>query len=161
MSVEVLVVELLELSGTKKVLLQALLELTKSQQQLVEADAEDLYELSSVIEDKQKIIVEIDGLDLLFLDKYNTLKQALGFSSLESVVFEPVTGFKELKINIQAILSLMEEIKRLDDINISAARHNLNKVKEQLKAINVGKKASTSYGTKYKENISILIDKKR
>lgn len=161
MSLEVLIIELLELSERKKVLLQILLELTKAQQQIVEADAEDLYEINSVIEDKQKVIVEIDGIDLLFLEKYNQLKQALGFSSLDSVVSEPVTGFKELKQKIQEVMQLMEEIKKLDDINMTTAKLNLNKIKEQLKVINVGKKATNSYGTKYQENMSILIDKKR
>lgn len=161
MDIDALVIVLLELSQRKKNLLEMLLELTKKQQHLVEADAEDLEEINSLIEEKQKIIFEIDGLDLLFLENYNQLTRTLGFSSLDSVVAEPVEGFKVLKQKIQEVMHLMEEIKKLDDINMNIAKHNLNKIKEQLKIINVGKKATSSYGTKYKENMSILIDKRK
>ena len=162
MNLEVLMKELLSLISNKKELIKAVLDLTKTQQQLILADDEELSEIQSVIEAKQSIINQIDGIDASFIDKYSTIKDQLGINSLEDLNYQPVPGFGMLKSEVKEVLELLKEIKLLDEANTQNAKANLDKVKEQLKVINVGKKATNSYSTsKYQQNHSILIDKKK
>lgn len=161
MGLEVLMTDLIELSKNKKQLMLTLLDLTRHQHQIILADDDDITGIGAVVEEKQKIIVKIDEIDQVFLSKYSEIKNKLGINNYDTIVDEPIAGFKELKLRIQEIINLMEDIKILDDTNTNNARINLEKVKEKLKVINVGKKATNSYSTKYHENQSIFIDKKK
>ncbi len=161
MDVKLLVTELQGLSESKKALMLKLLELTKRQQDIILAD-DDMVGLEEVIDSKQRLMIQIDELDVYFLDKYTAVKAGLGIDSLDALREEPVAGFKALKEEIEGIVSIMQAIKQLDDINTQRAKDNLDKVKAQLKVINVGKKATNSYSnSKYKQSQSILIDNKR
>lgn len=162
MNLEKLVTELIDMARDKRSKLQRLKELSEAQQQLLLDDPEDVSELQRLIDSKQAVMGKIDAIDAEFLFKYEALKKSLGVDSLESITEEPVKGLRELKLEIQQLLQLMVDMKVLDDSNTQKARDNLDKVKAQLKVINVGRKATSSYSnSKYKQSQSILIDNKR
>jgi len=162
MNSESLVIDLVHLVKEKKALMSNLLELTITQGKLILEDEDDISRIQVVIDEKQKLMKVIDNIDFEFLDKLDELKRLLNIKTLDSLKEEPVKGFRELKQEIQDIIKLTEELKQLDEANTQKAKANLDKVKEQLKVINVGKKASNSYSTnKYQQGQSILIDKKK
>ncbi|KAB3532051.1 flagellar export chaperone FlgN [Alkaliphilus serpentinus] len=149
-------------STEKLKLVKELLELTiKQKESLLAAEDNSTELLNRIVEEKQCIITTINHLDYDFSSNYDALLDSLGLKSLEGIKEEPVKGFKELKLVISEIMTVMQKIKILDDENHRLAIKNMEAIKGQLKTMKTGKMATNSYGKKYKESPSIFIDRKR
>lgn len=150
---------LYRLSDAKLHLMTNLMEATKRQQEALEE--ENLEALSQAIEAKNKIIEKIDVLDKEFAEKYRDLKEALGIEDLTQVEKEPVEGFKDLKEKIHEIMSKVNSVNQLDQENLEKMKEDMKNVQSKLKNARTGKKALGSYHSKYQQNASIFIDKKK
>lgn len=149
------------ISSEKKRLVGEIMDLTYKQNQILKTADENSDLLGKIIDEKQKVIRIIDQLDYDFSINYDALKESLGVKSLEGQKEEPVEGFKELQTTISGIISVMENIKLLDDENHKLATRNMEKIKGQLKNVKSSKKATSGYQKKYNENAALFVDKKR
>lgn len=150
---------LIKLSDGKLFLLKQVLTLT--QQQSTNIDSEEAEKLNEIIEQKQNIMTRIDSLDKEFVEKYDLLKKAGGFESLERLQPYERDKMKVLQDKIAQIYALTEKIQRLDDANLEKLKKNLKSVQGELEKVRVGKKVMQGYSNKSTEGISIFVDKKQ
>ena len=130
-------------------LLESMLELTKMQSEAI--DGENVTELMRLIDEKQACINTIDRLDEKFNEIYTKSKDWLNI---------PEAG--ELKQNTEKIVSLINDIIKLEKENNEKMQSSMLNYKKQINNISVGRKALSVYNKPYTaSNSSYFIDKKK
>jgi chromosome segregation ATPase len=126
-----LVAQLVEITVKKTKLLEKILELTGRQEEaLDEGSIEKLY---SLIEDKQKHIEVIKGLDKNFELIYTSFEQ------------KPLSIRAALQTHVERVQRLVKEIQQLEAQNHIKADKTMDEVKQRLKDLNKGKRGYNAY----------------
>lgn len=148
--------DLVKITTQKKIQLEKILDLTKKQQQSIRDD--DIKSLFSYIEKKQACIECIDKLDNLYLDKYTEFKKSKNIKKLDELNVNSYPELKILKLLVEKINQLLNEIKEYESINNKEIKERFDKVKENLRNVRAGKKLVRGYGAYNRKEGSIFID---
>lgn len=141
----------------KKNKMQEILELTKLQKDAIENKNDE--KLSELIDKKQLAINQIDALDMKFNSLFNEVKKDLGVSSLEEI--KDKQEFKEVKIYVEEIIRLINEIISIEKENSVKIREEYDDIKDKIRQINDVKKATNAYEGMSKTMDGVFIDKKK
>jgi len=151
---------LIEISSKKDGCLKEILHLTRTQSELINEDGLD--GLQKLIDDKQRMIEEINKADEDFNVYLTRLKQKLGVSNLDEINDPKIKGVKELQEIIARIMKLVGEISELENQNIIKAKNLLNDFGSKIKSINEGKKVNNAYNnSSAMVSTSYYFDKKK
>jgi len=143
----------------KQALLKEMLALTCAQTEAI--SQENLDELEKLIEEKQLKIDEIDKLDEKFSGYFDELKKLTGVRDLAELDVSGMPGVKELKEATEAVLSIVNEISRAEEVNSNKSRELLDKIGENIKKINQGKKVTNAYYPTLPNQPSFFVDNKK
>lgn len=149
--------KMIELSLGKKDILLQILELTKTQGNVIENDNMD--DLSIILVKKEKLMEEIDVLDREFLSLYNGIKSEEGIDNLEKINIDKYTNIKSLKEIVANINTILNDISAIDRNNTIKMKSNVDKIKSDLKQVKEAKRAYKGYN--YEAAESMLIDEKK
>lgn len=151
--------KLIKIAKKKDKLLYALYEITEKTG--IAINSNNLDELKNLLTSKQKIIEDIDKLDMDFLPLYNEFKKENEVDSIFSMVDEAapqdVNILKGILIEIKALL---EKVKEQDDKNIKDINLVFMKVENKLDELSKTKNGYIEY-MKYYTPDSYFINKKR
>lgn len=155
-----------EISSKKYTLLESMLDITKDQTAFIkEVDIEvlqkfidqkqekidfikeeDIKGLQKSIDQKQEKIDEINKLDENFNVYFQRLKQQLKINRLDELeASHGIEGVSGLKDNITAIMSIMKDIKAIEDQNSVEAQKRLNSIGIKLRKSNEEKRINSAY----------------
>lgn len=148
---------MIQLSNEKKVLLESILDFTKKQKSFIQD--EDMDGLTKVLSEKDKIMENIDLLDLDFISLYNNIKSMEDISSMEEIDVDKYPNVKLLKSNINEVSLILNNVRILDNDNTRMMKANLQNIKSGLKHIKEVKNAYKGYN--YEAPESMLIDEKK
>ncbi|HHY91063.1 MAG TPA: flagellar protein FlgN [Clostridiales bacterium] len=154
--------ELLQKSFEKEEALKRLLQLTTAQGHFIKE--KDINGLNQAIEEKKKIMEEIDSIDVAFLSSYQALKKKLNVQSLEEIDLKQFPSLKDLKISIQRIMYLLKQIDMLDQKNRKQLEEDFETLKKEMKEVLQQKKSqkvASIYRQKYVGGEGAFIDNKR
>jgi len=154
--------ELLQKSFEKEEALKRLLQLTTAQGHFIKE--KDINGLNQAIEEKKKIMEEIDSIDVAFLSSYQALKKKLNVQSLEKIDLKQFPSLKDLKISIQRIMYLLKQIDMLDQKNRKQLEEDFETLKKEMKEVLQQKKSqkvASIYRQKYVGGEGAFIDNKR
>lgn len=130
----------------------------KQQQDIENNDAENI---EALVQQKQTVIDEVDKLDLRFLEGYKTLKETLNIDKLDKIDTDKYPELKKLKENVQKIMEIAPQIMELESSNKEKLDQIFQRVKNEIKQINLGKKSIKAYEPTPVNNDGIFIDKKK
>ena len=154
--------ELLQKSFEKEEALKRLLQLTTAQGHFIKE--KDINGLNQAIEEKKKIMEEIDSIDVAFLSSYQALKKKLNVQSLEEIDLKQFPSLKDLKISIQRIMYLLKQIDMLVQKNRKQLEEDFETLKKEMKEVLQQKKSqkvASIYRQKYVGGEGAFIDNKR
>lgn len=151
--------KLINMAEKKAEMLHALYEVTEKIGVVINSN--NLDELKSMLNAKQKIIENIDKLDSDFLPMYNEFKKEKRVGSIFDIknegISQDVSILKGIFIKTRALL---EKIKEKDDKNIQDINLMFVKVENKLDELSRAKNGYVEYMKYYTPN-SYFIDKKR
>ncbi|WP_139380264.1 flagellar export chaperone FlgN [Maledivibacter halophilus] len=151
--------KLIHISKEKKALMQNIFDLTNRQRRFLEL--EKIETVLKQIDLKDKYISEVDELDVKFYTLFNELKKNLAVDSIDKMDVEKYPQMKILKDIVKKILKLTEKIKIVDNQNINMLKQDMDEIRDKLKGVKKGQKATNAYGA-YKNQISsMFFDKKK
>lgn len=148
---------MIRLCRQKKEILLNILDLTKDQGRLIADD--NLDDMETVLQSKQKAMEEIDILDLDFLRLYNEVKGTEEIESISNIDINKYSNLKDLKNLVASINSILDEISALDTKNTVEMRKNLKIIQKNIRNVKDGKKAYNGYNKDPQG--SMLIDEKK
>lgn len=149
----------LELIIEKKYeLFYELYEITLNQREDIQNNQGDHIEV--LIENKQKVIDRIDQLDESFLKGYEILRKELQLDALKNIDDRRYPELKNIKFSVEKIMELARQTMELEKANKEQLEEIFQKVKSELKHVNVGKRSLKAYAPTYINNDGIYIDKK-
>lgn len=154
--------KLILLTQKKEEYLGEMLRLTTVQRILIKGEALD--KLAETIENKQRLIEEIQDLDIEFLKHYTGIKNSLNIRSIEEIDVKEYPHLKELKLHIQNTLELLNKIDALDKENKEKLSAEFEKVKEEMKKTKLKQqstKLATTYQKKYLGGQGAFVDNKK
>lgn len=149
--------KMIELSKAKEEYLIEILGLTKEQKGFIKD--EDMDGLNNIILDKEKLMKNIDLLDLDFLKLYNQIRQEENVDTIDRIDSIKYDNLEDLQKVIGNINIILNNISTIDKENTEIMKNNLENVKSGLKQVKEVKKAYKGYGYEMVE--SILIDEKK
>lgn len=127
----------------KMKLLNELFSFTQNQTDAI--NREDVESLNNLIKDKQKRLDEIDKIDEEFNVYFLRLKQTLKVSNLDEIKDQDIKGIKELQGIIGNVMAKIKEISIQEKQNNIKAQNLLNSIGNEIKKMNLGKKADSGY----------------
>jgi len=150
--------EMIAISSKKQELMKEILEITKRQREFIKLGK--IETVSKQIELKERIINEVNKLDLEFYQIYNELKKS-GIEGLDKLDVNKYPQLKELRVIVENILSITNETKVIDDENILRLQNEKKDLSIKLKGLKQGKRASNAYGAQKNMTESVFLDKKK
>lgn len=153
------IIELLSLTDKKKQLFDSILEITLAQKKDIEENAANKIE--GLVSKKQSVIDSIDEIDKSFSEKFELLKKQLMVNSLEEVDFTKYPELKNLKLKVEEIMSMAQEIMLIERSNKEKLVSIMNEMKKEIKQIKAGKKSIKAYERPITNNDGIYVDKKK
>ena len=161
MEVKKTILKLIEISREKKEFLLKIKKITENQRGAIEKGKLNL--LMDYIQEKSEIMEKINTLDLEFLAKFSKVKEILNVSTIDEVDANLYPELHELKSNTTLIMSLLEDIKTLDDKNNMSFRHDFDDLKASMKTFNHNVKANKGYKdlSYSKHSQGVFIDNKK
>jgi len=157
--VDNIIVELMNLLEKKRKLFDSIMEITLEQKKVLEENKADKME--SLVGRKQSVIDSIDEIDRSFSQGLNTLKKHLNVQALEEVDFTKYPELKNLKLKVEEIMSMAQEIMLIERSNKEKLVSIMNEMKKEIKQIKAGKKSIKAYEKPIISNDGIYIDKKK
>lgn len=151
--------ELMSLLEKKRTLFNNIMEITLAQKKDIEEDAADKIE--GLISKKQSVINSIDEIDKSFSEKFELLKKQLMVNSLDEVDFSKYPELKNLKLKVEGIMSMAQDIMLIEESNKEKLKAIMNGLKKEINHINIGKKSVKAYEKPTIYNDGIYIDKKK
>jgi hypothetical protein len=142
----------------KQAMLAEILGFTRMQREALQAERYD--DLEVLIARKQERIEAVDKLDEQFAVYSARLKAALGIESFDELPQHGIPGTPELKENVARIMSLLEEIKAIDDENTVRMKDGIAELKGAIQRNNSFKLANKAYNSP-KSVVSNYFDKKK
>ena len=149
--------KMIELSLNKKTILNNFLKLTNLQTEIIEQ--EDMDKLGEVLDAKDKLMKQVDLIDLDFIGLYNQIKSQEGIVSLEHIDTKKYNDIKILREVVSDVSNILKDISTIDRNNSAKMKSNVDKVKSDLKQVKEVKKAYKGYN--YEPVISMMIDEKK
>lgn len=150
---------MIELGRKKYGYLQDILALTQKQTAVIVEDGIEV--LGQLINEKQKVIEEIDRLDEEYGVYFQRLKTVLKITDLADVDASKTEGAKKLKDVTSGLMELIKQIKELETSNNEKAHKLYNHFGEEIRKISAGKKMTSAYAPKGENPPSFYIDKKK
>lgn len=150
---------LLEVTAKKRTLMQELLVLTQKQAEVLHEDGLDA--LQKLVDDKQVRIDAVNKLDEDFDVYFRRLKSELKVNSLEEAKCAGIQGAKELQEAVAGVIQIVQQIGVLEKENNTKAQGLLNKFGDEVKRVNIAKKANSAYAPGPIQTSSYFIDKKK
>ena len=154
-----IIVQLMELIDQKAELFSKIMEVTLEQKKDIEENAANKIE--KLVSQKQSVIDSIDEIDKSFSERFNLLKKQLKVNTLEEVDFTKYPELRNLKLKVEEIMSIAQEIMHIEESNKKKLTAIMNDLKKEIKQINVGKKSIKAYENPIINNDGIYIDKKK
>ncbi len=150
---------LIDVLKKKHVLLRSILSLTQAQSSQISEDS--IEKLQKLIDEKQRVIEDINKLDDEFNVYFARLKTTLKISSLDELNAAGLEGAKLLKEITAGILKIITEISEMEKTNNEKSKELLGALGSEVKKINQGKRANNAYALKPMNTSSYFIDKKK
>lgn len=147
------------LTGRKRELFKEILIITKEQKEDIETN--EAKNIEALVEKKQIVIDKVNEIDTAFASQYELLKSGLGIKSLENVDINKYPSLKLLKENVKEIVVMAQDIMLLEQNNKSNMNIILDKLKQEIKRVNLGKKSLKAYEVPSINTDGIYIDKKK
>lgn len=154
---EELIGNLIDINKEKFKHLNYILELTKTQKNIV--NSEDMAKNDEILDKKDEIIKKIDRIDLDFLVKFSEIKKKHNIDNINDLNPKDYPELKELKEITKEISSTLMAISFLDEENNKNLKKGLEKIKLDLKTLKKGRKAYKGYNNTVEA--SIFIDEKK
>lgn len=158
-SIEKMMNDLVELLEEKKAVLEKIHELTLKQKEDIENNQGD--NINGFIDKKQVEIDKINVIDEDFANTVKKLKLELDIESLEQVDTDRFPQMKVMRVKIEEILSLGNDIMKLEEYNKDKIIEIINHIKKDLKAVNLGRKSVKAYEKPNIDVGGIYIDRKK
>lgn len=133
----------LDLIDKKLVLINRYYEITKKQNHLLEKnnynqenseEEDDFSEIQDIIDEKDKIIIKVNGLDTDFVESFESFKKTLGKDGLDSIASDD--NFISLQNKIKAIFESLDLIKNIELKNNEKMQKIYDDVKKSIKNFN-------------------------
>ncbi len=159
MTNEKLVENIINLSKKKKELMTEILDVTKRQREFIKL--EKIETVAKQIELKEKIMGDVDKIDLMFYKLINELKSDMKIDSLDKIDTHKYPQVKDLKEAVGEILSIANETKLVDDENILMIQSGKGDLSNKLKGLRQGQKVSNAYGAQKKMVKNMFVDRKK
>ena len=153
------IVELMSLLEKKQLLFDRIMEITLEQKKVLEENEADKIE--GLVGLKQSVIDSIDEIDMSFSQGLKTLKKHLNVQVLEEVDFTKYPELKDLKLKVEEIMSMAQEIMLIERSNKEKLVSIMNEMKKEIKQIKAGKKSIKAYERPITNNDGIYVDKKK
>lgn len=153
------IMELISLVDRKKQLFDAIMEITMEQKKNIEENGADNIE--ELVNKKQAAIDDVDEIDKSFSGVFDLLKKQLNVKSLEEVDFVKYPTMKIMKLKVEEIMSLAQNIMKIEESNKEKLSAIMNALKKEMKQMSVGRKSIKAYETPVINNDGIYIDKKK
>lgn len=154
---ERIVIQMINISNEKLVLLNKLLELTNMQK--IAISKSDMQKIDDILNEKDELIKSIDALDVKFLTCFSELKAKNNIKKLDELDSLATPSLKELKEVVNEITSTLMAISLLDDENTRLLKEDLEEIKASLKTVKNGQRAYSGYNKTLDNNI--MIDEKK
>jgi IMP dehydrogenase/GMP reductase len=149
--------KLIDITREKNKLLKDMLILTEKQKEQIDKDS---YEgINRSLDEKDRIMKEIDKLDKSFLEIFTEIKREKAIKDISQLDPKLYPNLKELKKAVEEVTSTLSAISLIDKENTKAMREKLESTKKELTKIKAGKKAYKGYNYRFAE--SMLIDEKK
>ncbi len=147
------------LLDSKIMLFKGIYTITAEQKKDIESnEAQNIEEL---IAKKQIFIDKVDAIDKAFAEKSEVLKKQLGIESFADADTVRYPYFKDTRLKVQEVLSLAQQIMKLEEENKSNLLIIYNGLKKEIKQVNAGKKSLKAYDAPAISNDGIFIDRKK
>lgn len=149
--------KLVALAKKKKELINRLYTITKIQvEQIVK---EDIERINEIIDKKDRIMKEVDQVDISFLTIFSQLKKDNGIEDIDQLSAKRYPNLLELKTTVKEISSQLMAMAIMDEKNQENIKETLEATKAELRRLKKGKKAYKGYNVPIVDNI--LIDEKK
>lgn len=148
-----------DISLKKLSLLSEILLFVRSQNEVIKA--ERLEEMDMLIKEKQQRMDAVDKLDEQFAVYSSRLKDVLSISSFEELPKFNLSGTQELKAVIENIHQKLQDIKQIDDENISLIKAEMKDTKEKINIANTHKRVTGAYYPTQTGGTSYFFDTKK
>lgn len=152
-----LIEELIDISRKKLELLNSMLEVTQEQKKSI--DEENMEKVELFINTKDRLMEDVDKLDVEFLTKFSQIKKKNNVDDIDELDVERYPKLKDLKEVVKDISSTLMAISMLDKENNAVMRKKLESVKSNLRKVKKGQKAYKGYNKTIDNNI--FIDEKK
>lgn len=151
--------ELLEILDSKKELFQEIYKGTQEQNIIINYDEIDLEKAEHIVGKKEKLMREINELDMRYEKTYRDIKKDMMNNT--KVFKDIMTAIETKKIQLTKIAM---NIQSLEKINTNNVHKSLNEVKQRLHSIKKGQSTTARYNkvmdTQYDMG-PIFLDKKK
>lgn len=134
---------------------------TVTAEQKKDIETNDASDIEALIGKKQVLIDKVDAVDRAFEEKSGALKKALGLESLADADVSEYPFFKETKKKVEEVLSIAQQIMKLEEENKAKLRVIYDGLKKELKQLNAGKKSLKAYEPPSINPDGIYIDRKK
>ena len=149
--------KLIALSKEKKQLIDEMFNFTKTLKS--EIKKEDMDNLNYILDKKDKLIDNINKIDVEFLTIFSQIKKDENIENIDQLDVEAYPNLKELKDLVTDISSVLVAISLLDEDNNKNMMKRIEETKMELKKVKEGQRAYKQYHKPIER--SILIDEKK
>ncbi|MGI6585235.1 MAG: hypothetical protein GX301_07275 [Gracilibacteraceae bacterium] len=153
------IIELLSLLEKKRELFDSIMKITLDQKKDLEENKGDKME--DLVGQKQTVINSVDEIDRSFSEGLNLLKKHLNVQTLEEVDFTKYPELRNLKLKVEEIMSMAQDIILIEKSNREKLVSVMNEMKREIKQINTGKRSIKAYEKANINNDGIYIDRKK
>jgi len=150
--------KLVQLLDNKNMLLDDFYRLTLAQKKLIEDT--DMEKLNRLVNNKEKIIQNIDKLDVEFVEKFNEVKDKYNITDLTELNVEKIYLLRLQEVTKKCNDKMME-IAELDKKNSENMKSKFDDVKTKLREIKRGKTTTNKYYNKGQSTGGYFIDSKK
>jgi methyl-accepting chemotaxis protein len=148
-----------DISLIKLSLLNEILLFVRSQNEVIKGQR--FEEMDLLIKEKQKRMDAVDKLDEQFAAYSSKLKEILSIDSFEELPGYNLPGTQELRDVIESIHQKLQDIKEVDDENISLVKTEMKDIREQINNTSNNKRVQGAYYPSRNSVTSYYFDEKK
>lgn len=154
---EKLIDELITITEKKRELLGQVYKFTKIQKKEIKED--QMEDLNMALDEKGKLIKDINELDVSFLTIFSQIKKEEDVENINELDFKKYPNLKNLQKIIKEVAMGLEDISQIDRENNKVIKSKLEETKMDIRKIQNGKRAYKGYNNEMVG--SILLDEKK
>lgn len=154
---EKLIDELITITEKKRELLGQVYKFTKIQKKEIKED--QMEDLNMALDEKGKLIKDINELDVSFLTIFSQIKKEEDVENINELDFKKYPNLKNLQKIIKEVAMGLEDISQIDSENNKVIKSKLEETKMDIRKIQNGKRAYKGYNNEMVG--SILLDEKK